>query len=76
MLTRLPVVFRGYDRTMVDDLLRRTEPALFTDRETVRASARQALRSAAFPRRLRGYARRRVRHLVAQRLAALSDDRD
>jgi DivIVA domain-containing protein len=72
MRARLSTAFRGYDTAEVDALIRQTDLALASDRETVRASARQALRSATFHRRLRGYARRQVRRLVQQRLRELS----
>ena len=73
MQARLSRGFRGYDIAEVDALIRQTDLALASDRETVRASARQALRSATFHRRLRGYARRHVKRFVQQRLQALSE---
>jgi DivIVA domain-containing protein len=75
MQVRLSTRFRGYDIAEVDALIRQTDLALASGRETVRASARQALRSATFHRRLRGYGRRQVKRFVEQRLQALSEAR-
>ena len=72
MTAPLPVGFRGYDTAQVDELLQLANRALASGRETMRASARQALRTAELQPRLRGYGRRQVKRVVEQRLQALS----
>jgi len=65
------IALRGYDMRQVDALLAQADVALASDSETLRASARDALRKATFNQRLRGYARREVDAAVLQRLHAL-----
>ena len=66
------VALRGYDITAVDTALAQAHEALASGSPTARAAARQALRSASFPRRIRGYARAEVDRAVA----ALADQLD
>jgi DivIVA domain-containing protein len=63
---RIPVVLRGYDVAEVDNLLARAERALASRKELELAQARQALRSATFRRRLRGYSPNAVQGMIAQ----------
>jgi DivIVA domain-containing protein len=65
------IALRGYDMRQVDAMLAQADEALASESETLRASARDALRHANFPQRLRGYARSEVDDAVAQRLQAL-----
>jgi DivIVA domain-containing protein len=69
---KLSIALRGYDRAQVDELLARAEHALASRQETLRATARQALRSAELRRRMRGYSRHQVERLFEQRLRDLS----
>lgn len=66
------IALRGYDMRQVDALLAQADQALASDSETLRQSARDALHTATFRQRLRGYARREVDDAVAQRLRALT----
>jgi DivIVA domain-containing protein len=61
------VVFLGYDRRQVDELLERIDRALVSGSEVQRARARQALRSVTLNRRLRGYPKREVLRLLDAR---------
>jgi DivIVA domain-containing protein len=65
------VALRGYDMAQVDQLLAQADEALSSGSETLRASARDALRNTRFRERLRGYARHEVEHAVEQRLRQL-----
>jgi hypothetical protein len=65
------IVLRGYDRAQVDELLSQADKALSSGSATLRASAREALRSTRFRQRLRGYARHQVERAVEQRLGDL-----
>jgi len=66
------IALRGYDITQVDAFLARAHEALASGSETARATARQALRTASFRQRIRGYARAEVDRAVA----ALAGDLD
>ena len=61
------VVFLGYDRHQVDELLERIDRALSSGSEVQRARARQDLRSVTLHRRLRGYRKRQVLRLLDAR---------
>ncbi|MGC9669359.1 hypothetical protein ACNTMW_22735 [Planosporangium sp. 12N6] len=65
------IALRGYDMAQVDQLLSQADDALSSGSETLRASAREALRSTRFRQRLRGYARHQVERAVEQRLRLL-----
>jgi DivIVA domain-containing protein len=65
------IALRGYDMQQVDALLAQADEGLASDSEALRRSARDALRTATFRQRLRGYATREVDDAIAQRLRAL-----
>jgi DivIVA domain-containing protein len=60
------VVLRGYDIKEVDALVRQVQPALKSQSVSLRAAAREALRSAAFRIRIRGYNREHVDAYLSQ----------
>lgn len=66
------VVLRGYDMAEVDDIIGRAEAAMRSDDPFLRASTRDALRTAAFQVRLRGYDRAQVDHVVQEAVRRLS----
>ena len=71
MASPFMIALRGYDMRQVDALLTQADQALASNSETLRSSARNALRTTTFRQRLRGHARREVHDAVAQRLRAL-----
>ncbi|MDG4833581.1 DivIVA domain-containing protein [Solwaraspora sp. WMMD1047] len=65
------IALRGYDIKEVDGVLAQADEALASGSESLRASAREALQSAAFRTRLRGYDRREVDDAMRDRLNRL-----